>query len=145
MALAWLSIRILLVYGSLPKGARGAPIGLISACQGGALWFLSLFVSHPLGRNLTSWWGNLSWLLLISRTCEQSRSVPCHTPLEEVMAYENHDLWWKCTTSAECKTGISAVLTDTSGLDPFWDRWFYGWFGWWLILMIIIILLTLGA
>jgi len=21
------------------------------------------------------------------------------------------------------------VLTDTSGLDPFRDRWFYGWFG----------------
>ena len=27
----------------------------------------------------------------------------------------NHDSQWKCTTSAECKTGISAVLTVTSG------------------------------
>ena len=29
-----------------------------------------------------------------------------------------HELWWKCTTSAEYKTDISAVLTVTSGLDP---------------------------
>ena len=28
------------------------------------------------------------------------------------------ELWWKCTTSAECKTDISAVLTVKSGLDP---------------------------
>jgi hypothetical protein len=29
-----------------------------------------------------------------------------------------HELWWKCATSAECKTGWSAVLTVKSGLDP---------------------------
>ena len=29
-----------------------------------------------------------------------------------------HELWVKCTTSAECKTDISAVLTVMSGLDP---------------------------
>ena len=29
-----------------------------------------------------------------------------------------HELWVKCTTSAECQTDISAVLTVTSGLDP---------------------------
>jgi hypothetical protein len=29
-----------------------------------------------------------------------------------------HDLWWKCTTSIERKTDISAVLTVKSGLDP---------------------------
>ena len=28
------------------------------------------------------------------------------------------DLWWKCTTSAECKTNRLAVLTVKSGLDP---------------------------
>ena len=28
------------------------------------------------------------------------------------------ELWWKCTTSVECKTDISAVLTVKSGLDP---------------------------
>ena len=27
-------------------------------------------------------------------------------------------MWVKCTTSAECKTDISAVLTVKSGLDP---------------------------
>jgi hypothetical protein len=31
-------------------------------------------------------------------------------------AFGDHDSQWKCTTSVECKTGISAVLTDTSGL-----------------------------
>jgi hypothetical protein len=29
-----------------------------------------------------------------------------------------HGLWWKCTTSAECKTNRLAVLTVKSGLDP---------------------------
>ena len=29
-----------------------------------------------------------------------------------------HELWVKCTTSAECKTDISAVLTVMSDLDP---------------------------
>ena len=29
-----------------------------------------------------------------------------------------HELWVKCTTSAECKTDISAVLTVMSRLDP---------------------------
>jgi len=30
-----------------------------------------------------------------------------------------HELWVKCTTSAECKTDISAVLAVMSGLDPY--------------------------
>ena len=29
-----------------------------------------------------------------------------------------HELWGKCTNSAECKTDISAVLAVMSGLDP---------------------------
>jgi hypothetical protein len=37
--------------------------------------------------------------------------------------YGDHDSQWKCTTSAECKTGISAVLTVTSGLGPLCNRW----------------------
>jgi hypothetical protein len=37
-----------LAHSSLPKGARGALICMISACQVGALWFLCIFVSHPL-------------------------------------------------------------------------------------------------
>jgi hypothetical protein len=28
------------------------------------------------------------------------------------------DLWWKCTTSAECKTVITAVFTIKNVLDP---------------------------
>jgi hypothetical protein len=38
-------------------------------------------------------------------------------------AYGDHDSQWKCTTSAECKTGISAVLTVTSGFGPLRNRW----------------------
>jgi hypothetical protein len=29
-----------------------------------------------------------------------------------------HDSWVTCTTSAECKTVITVVLTVTSGMDP---------------------------
>ena len=29
-----------------------------------------------------------------------------------------HELWVKCTTSEECKTDISVMLTVKSGLDP---------------------------
>ena len=41
-----------------------------------------------------------------------------------------HDLWVKCTTSAECKTDISAVLAVMSGLDLFlisgiWMVWLW--------------------
>jgi hypothetical protein len=31
---------------------------------------------------------------------------------------DNHDSWVTCTTSAECKTVITAVLMDMSGMDP---------------------------
>jgi hypothetical protein len=31
---------------------------------------------------------------------------------------DNHDSWVTCTTSAECKTVITTVLTVTSGMDP---------------------------
>ena len=34
----------------------------------------------------------------------------------EPRAHGNHDLWVKCITSAECKTGILAVLTVMSKL-----------------------------
>jgi hypothetical protein len=30
----------------------------------------------------------------------------------------NHDSWVMCTTSAECKTVITTVLTVMSGMDP---------------------------
>jgi hypothetical protein len=31
---------------------------------------------------------------------------------------DDHDSWEMCTTSAECKTVITAVLTVMSGMDP---------------------------
>jgi hypothetical protein len=31
---------------------------------------------------------------------------------------DDHDSWGMCTTSAECKTVITAVLTVMSGMDP---------------------------
>jgi hypothetical protein len=34
------------------------------------------------------------------------------------LSEENHDSWVTCTTSAECKTIITAVLTVMSGMDP---------------------------
>jgi hypothetical protein len=34
------------------------------------------------------------------------------------LSEDNHDTWVTCTTSAECKTVITAVLTVMSGMDP---------------------------
>jgi hypothetical protein len=34
------------------------------------------------------------------------------------LSEDNHDSWGMCTTSAECKTIITAVLTVMSGMDP---------------------------
>jgi hypothetical protein len=34
------------------------------------------------------------------------------------LSEDNHDSWETCTTSAECKTVITAVLTVMSGIDP---------------------------
>jgi hypothetical protein len=36
-------------------------------------------------------------------------------------------LWWKCTTSAECKTNRLAMLTVKSGLDPHMINWTWRW------------------
>jgi hypothetical protein len=49
----------------------------------------------------------------------------------------NHDSQWKCTTSAECKTVIIAVLTITSGLGPLQNKW------WTLMIMLILMMLML--
>jgi hypothetical protein len=35
-----------------------------------------------------------------------------------LLSEDNHDSWVMCTTSAECKTIITAVLTVMSGMDP---------------------------
>jgi hypothetical protein len=34
------------------------------------------------------------------------------------LSKDNHDSWVMCTTSAECKTVITAMLTVMSGTDP---------------------------
>jgi hypothetical protein len=34
------------------------------------------------------------------------------------LSEDHHDLWVTCTTSAECKTVITVVLTVMSGMDP---------------------------
>jgi hypothetical protein len=51
-----------------------------------------------------------------------------HTPLKCVrvligtmsiqLSKDNHDSWVMCTTSAECKTVIIAMLMVMSGMDP---------------------------
>jgi hypothetical protein len=50
------------------------------------------------------------------------------------LSEDNHDSWVTCTTSAECKTIITAVLTVMSGMDPRMisgNPWFgLVWFGW---------------
>jgi hypothetical protein len=50
------------------------------------------------------------------------------------LSEDNHDSWLMCTTSAECKTVITAVLTVMSGMDPHMISWNprlgqFGWFG----------------
>jgi hypothetical protein len=34
------------------------------------------------------------------------------------LSKDDHDSWVTCTTSAECKTVITTVLTVMSGMDP---------------------------
>ena len=40
---------------------------------------------------------------------------------------DDHDSWGMCTTSAECKTVITAVLTVMSGMDPHMISWNLRW------------------
>jgi hypothetical protein len=39
------------------------------------------------------------------------------------LSEDNHDSWVTCTTSAECKTVITVVLTVMSGMNPHMIRW----------------------
>jgi hypothetical protein len=45
---------------------------------------------------------------------------------------DDHDSWGTCTTSAQCKTVITTMLTVMSGMDPRTISWDPGWvwFGW---------------
>jgi hypothetical protein len=45
------------------------------------------------------------------------------------LSEDNHDSWGTCTTSAECKTVITAVLTVMSGMDPHMISGTWDWFG----------------
>ena len=47
----------------------------------------------------------------------------------------NHDLQWKCATSVECKTGISAMLMIMSGFGPLRNRW-------WTLMILMMKMLT---
>jgi hypothetical protein len=43
------------------------------------------------------------------------------------LSEDNHDSWVTCTTSIECKTVITAMLTVMSGMDPHMIRWNLRW------------------
>jgi hypothetical protein len=43
------------------------------------------------------------------------------------LSEDNHDSWVTCTTSAECKTVITAVLTVMSGMDLHMISWNLRW------------------
>jgi hypothetical protein len=45
------------------------------------------------------------------------------------LSEDNHDSWGTCTTSAECKTVITVVLTVMSGMDPHMISGTWDWFG----------------
>jgi hypothetical protein len=40
---------------------------------------------------------------------------------------DNHDSWGTCTTSVECKTVITVMLTVLSGMDPHMISGNLGW------------------
>jgi hypothetical protein len=51
------------------------------------------------------------------------------------LSKDDHDSWVTCTTSAECKTVITAVLTVMSGMEAHMISWNLRWvwfvlFGW---------------
>jgi hypothetical protein len=43
------------------------------------------------------------------------------------LSKDNHDSWVMCTTSAECKTVITAALTIMSGMDSHMISGILGW------------------
>jgi hypothetical protein len=43
------------------------------------------------------------------------------------LSKDNHDPWGICTTSTECKTVITVVLTVMSGMDPHMISGNLGW------------------
>jgi hypothetical protein len=102
---------------------------MFSACQEGALWVLCIFVSHPLEGSSCLLMGKPSGLHLLDEHLEDFIVNPAGLPwkwLKRLAASGeriNHGSWWKCTTHAECKIGISAVLMVTISLGPLWNSW----------------------
>ena len=102
---------------------------MISACQEDALWFLCILLVTPWRGVYAYWWGNLSGPNLLDEPWKGFIVNPADLPRLWVKRLPtsgerlNHDSQWKCTTLGECKTGISAVLTVTSGLGPLRNRW----------------------
>jgi hypothetical protein len=45
------------------------------------------------------------------------------------LSEDNNDSWVTCTTSVECKTVITAMLTVMSGMDSHMIRWNLRWVG----------------
>jgi hypothetical protein len=43
------------------------------------------------------------------------------------LSEDNHDSWVTCTTSAECKTVVTVVLTVMSSMDPHMISWNLRW------------------
>jgi hypothetical protein len=43
------------------------------------------------------------------------------------LSKDNHDSWRTCTTTVECKTVITTVLTVMSGMDPHMISGNLGW------------------
>jgi hypothetical protein len=43
------------------------------------------------------------------------------------LSKDNHDSWGTCTTSVECKTVITAMLTVMGGIDPHMISGNLGW------------------
>ena len=83
MALALVKYMDLFYLSSLPKGARGAPIYMFSSCQEGALWFLCIFVSHPLEGSSCLLMGKPSRLHLLDEPLKDFIVIPVCSP-------------WKC-------------------------------------------------
>jgi hypothetical protein len=70
----------------------------------------------------------------LTHTLEVCKSARRYNGWVIRLSEDNHDSWVTCTTSAECKTVITTVLTVMSGIDPHMIRWkpwvWLDWFGW---------------
>jgi hypothetical protein len=52
----------------------------------------------------------------LAHTLEESKGA--HLYNEYPAIQDGHDLWGMCTTSVECKTILTVMLTIKSGMDP---------------------------